>query len=705
MKFSALGKRKQSIYITLGIIIISTVVVIMSLHSAYLYIQTKRTITKEMEQAATLSIVSLEKNIASLMESYSVNEYINLITTEMETRNLFAAIVEDYNMGEIVGQRAYLSGKIRNRDNRIVDYDPENSQHNEQIANAYHLDLKNITNNSGAKIGVIKVYFSGLHLNQELDKITSQALIDITAISIVLILSLFGVIHLFLLKPISNIVSIIRARDTDGFPTKPFPNQGPREISSLSDTMNNMIGTIRDSRKELKEQKEILKYQAYHDALTGLANRYLLGDRLEHGIEKAKRNRKQMALLYIDLDNFKEINDSLGHKVGDRVLEIVSQRLREATRDEDTLARFGGDEFTIFLENIKENYSASVLAEKIIKTIAEPILIEDHSFYIGSSIGISLYPENGLTSQDLLKYADAAMYKAKKEGRNNFQYYSAEMTVQAFERVSIAAALRTVLNNKELAVYFQPQVNGKSGKLLGLEALARWKTKSGEFISPSKFIPVAESTGLISEIGGFVMRQAMKQVAEWRNKGFNPGLLSVNLSVKQLQQNDFISKLDKLFTEIPFDPEWLELEITESQIMDHPEEAIDQLKQIFNKGVKISLDDFGTGYSSLSYLKKLPITRLKIDQSFVRNLPDDEEDASITKSIIALAKSLNHELIAEGVESERQKDFLIRNGCENIQGYLYSRPMAPDKIELLLQKESNNDLDEEFISTASDLRP
>lgn len=675
---------KQSIYLTLGIIIISTVVVIMSLHSAYTYINTKQTITDEIKQTATRSIASLERNIVGLIESFSVHEYENLVAAEMESRSIYAIVIEDYNMGKIIGKKSFITGKIRDTENRIVDYDPVDTEQDRRIDTSFFSESKILLNSSGVQVGVIRVYLSPEHLNQELNKITTQTLINTAEISVLLILALFGTIRLFLLKPISNIVSVIRTRDADGFPTAQIPDHGPREVSTLSRTMNSMIGTIRESRRELNEQKEILKYQAYHDALTGLANRYLLDDRLEHGIEKAKRYHKKMALLYIDLDNFKEINDSMGHKTGDRVLEIVAYRLREATREEDTLARLGGDEFTILQEEIKDNYSASILAEKILKTIAEPILVEDHSFYIGSSIGISLYPDNGSTAQDLLKYADAAMYKAKQEGRNNFQYYSAEMTEQAFERVSIASALRLALKNQELSVYFQPQIHGPDNRLLGIEALARWQIASGEFISPAKFIPIAESTGLIHEIGMYIMTHAMEQVGEWHKKGIDPGILSVNLSVKQLQQLDFTARLDRLCTDLAFKPEWLELEVTEGQVMEHPEEATELLRQIFNRGIKISLDDFGTGYSSLSYLKKLPITRLKIDQSFVRNLPDDEEDASITKSIIALAHSLNLDLIAEGVESEEQKDFLLANGCENIQGYYYARPMPADDLEVFL---------------------
>ncbi|MCU7836636.1 MAG: EAL domain-containing protein [gamma proteobacterium symbiont of Taylorina sp.] len=465
--------------------------------------------------------------------------------------------------------------------------------------------------------------------------------------------------------------------------------------SPLFDKDKNCIGIIESSRDitthlkvqdELREQKKSLAFQAHHDALTGLPNRVLFNDRLKQGIEKSKRNRTKMALLFIDLDHFKEINDSLGHDIGDKVLKIATQRLNDVIRNEDTLARLGGDEFTILMEELIQGQDASILAGKIVKIIAQPIIIEDHCLYISSSIGISLYPDDGCSAHDLLKYADTAMYKAKDEGRNNFQYYRSEMTELAFERVVMEANLRAALKEEEFVVYYQPQMNGNTNKLTGMEALVRWQHPIMGLVSPAKFIPLAESTGIIIELDQFVMKTAMMRLVDWCSQGLNPGRLALNLAIKQLQQKDFINILKNLINETQCKPEWLEFEVTEGQIMTNPEAAIKVLKQISELGIELSVDDFGTGYSSLSYLKKLPINKLKIDQSFVRNLPEDEEDAAIAKSVIALSQSLNLKIIAEGVETNEQKHFLINNGCENIQGYFYSKPMPDQEMEKYIKK-------------------
>jgi len=455
--------------------------------------------------------------------------------------------------------------------------------------------------------------------------------------------------------------------------------------SSKMEVIRNITDT-KNAQKYLLLQKEKLAHQAHHDFLTGLPNRLLFNDRLEKSIEKSKRNNTKIALLYIDLDHFKEINDSLGHNIGDEVLKIVTQRLNDIIRKEDTLARLGGDEFTIILEELTQGQNASLLAQKIINSLAKALIIENNNFYVTSSIGISLYPDDGVNAQDLLKYADSAMYKAKSEGRNNFQFYSAEMTELAFERVVMESSFREALINEDFLVYYQPQINAKENKLIGMEALVRWQHSTMGLVSPAKFIPLAETTGLIIELDQFVMKTAMKQISLWYSKGLNPGVLALNLAIKQLQQRDFISILGNLLKETQCKPQWVELEVTEGQIMTNPEEAVKILKQISDMGIELAVDDFGTGYSSLSYLKKLPLNKLKIDQSFVRELPDDEEDSAITKSVIALAQSLNLNIIAEGVETKEQEEFLVNNGCDNIQGFFYSRPITADEMEKYLKK-------------------
>jgi diguanylate cyclase (GGDEF)-like protein len=682
---------KQSLYVTLAIIIVSTITMIMSVHSSYYYVMTKNKTVEAMKQTSALTVSALQKNITNLIEAYAISEYDTLVFNEMESRDMFAVIVEDFNMGKILGQESYISGKIRDAKGNIVDYDGQNPQQRKVLEECYYSDTYTITSLSGGKLGAITIFISDHAMKKELNQIIVEALINTVALSLLLMLSLFIAIRLFILKPLSNMVSVISYSDEDGIPINLIPEYDAQEIFALSATMNTMIKSIRASKialleqhNQLRAQKNALQYQATHDALTGLANRILFSERLEHAIKKSKERNSQMALLFIDLDHFKEINDSLGHEAGDEVLTIVTTRLHETIQNEEVLARFGGDEFTVIIEGLQKTEEAMLLAEKILKVLSEPITVDHNELYVGCSIGISLYPDNGDTPQDLLKYADAAMYAAKNEGRNNVQYYTSEMTARALERVVMEASLRAGLKNEEFVVYFQPQVNGRSNTLNGMEALVRWQSPTVGLVSPAAFIPIAESTGLIVELDRFVMKCAMTQIASWYNEGLNPGILAMNLTMKQLQQNDFISFLTDLIAKTGCREEWIELEVTEDQIMMNPDEAIEILREISRIGVKIAVDDFGTGYSSLSYLKKLPINKLKIDQSFVRDLPNDGEDSAITKAIIALAQSLNLEIIAEGVETGEQKEFLVQNGCENIQGYFYSKPLPADKMKTVL---------------------
>ncbi|OHD96094.1 MAG: diguanylate cyclase [Sulfurimonas sp. GWF2_37_8] len=439
-----------------------------------------------------------------------------------------------------------------------------------------------------------------------------------------------------------------------------------------------------EAERQLQRQSLQLYHQAHHDTLTDLPNRTLFKDRLAQAIISAKRNTKAFALLFIDLDQFKKINDSLGHHVGDEVLVEASKRFKNNLREEDTLARLGGDEFTIILKEIKTLQDIATICQKIILAIKEPMEVDGHTLYISSSIGISLYPQDALSSHDLIKYADTAMYKAKDEGRDNFQFYSSNMTALAFERVVMESSLRMAIKEQQFVVYYQPQYNISQNAIIGMEALIRWKHPSLGLVAPSKFIPIAEESGLIVEIDQIVMKLAMKQFALWYSQGLNPGVLSLNLAMKQLSEKYFIEMLLETMHGIGFKPEWLELEVTEGQVMNNPDASIEKLKKISEIGVELAIDDFGTGYSSLAYLKKMPLNKLKIDRSFVKDLPDDEEDAAITKAIIALGKSLNLKLIAEGVETQGQRDFLAQHGCDTIQGYFYAIPMPAEEILLLL---------------------
>ena len=440
------------------------------------------------------------------------------------------------------------------------------------------------------------------------------------------------------------------------------------------------IDARKNAEEALVQQKNDFDYQAHHDVLTNLPNRMLFNDRLEQAMLKSERSKKSVALFFMDLDRFKQINDSLGHEVGDKVLKIVAQSITSVMRKEDTLARLGGDEFTVIMENFSTEDDVAHLAQKILDVLARPIDIDGHTFYLSGSIGISLYPQDGLQADNLLKYADAAMYKAKEEGGNNYQFYSAKMTELVLEHVVMEAKLRKALEHEAVVVVYQPQINGTDDSLIGMEALVRWIDPKEGMVSPAKFIPLAEETSLIIDLDLWVMKTGMRQMASWYAEGLNPGVLALNLSIKQLQNKAFFSILDACLIETGCKPEWLEFEVTESQIMKNPEATVLLLSQFSMMGIELAVDDFGTGYSSLSYLKRLPIDKLKIDQTFIQDLPDDEEDVAISKAIIALAKSLNLKVIAEGVETKEQKAFLLEHGCDNIQGYLYSKPVPADEI-------------------------
>ena len=463
----------------------------------------------------------------------------------------------------------------------------------------------------------------------------------------------------------------------------------------LTDGYGKMFGTLgtylditrkKENEKNLKLQRDALEHQAYHDTLTGLPNRLLFLDRLDQYIHKAHRNKSKVAVLFIDMDRFKEINDSLGHVCGDEAIKKVAQRLEGQIRETDTIARFGGDEFIMIFNEMYYPIVIVDIVQKLMQSMDAPFVLDGHTIYVTLSIGISVYPDDADTADNLLKNADAAMYKAKNDGRNTYRFYTEDMTQKAFERMAFEASLRQTIKDDDFMLYFQQQVDGESDKIIGLEALIRWKDGSKGFIPPDKFIPLAEETGLIIPVGEWILRNSMQQIAKWHAEGLHTGRLAINISMLQLQKNDFIPLLKMMLKETMCQPQWLEMEVTESQVMKNPEQTILTLQEISRLGINISIDDFGTGYSSLSYLKRLPIDTLKIDRSFVKDIPEDEEDVAIVKAVIALARSLNLRVIAEGVETQEQKEFLVKNGCSNIQGYLYAKPMPADEMEKMLRE-------------------
>jgi diguanylate cyclase (GGDEF)-like protein/PAS domain S-box-containing protein len=435
---------------------------------------------------------------------------------------------------------------------------------------------------------------------------------------------------------------------------------------------------------QIKESQEKLDHLAYHDALTDLPNRLLLSERLEQAIRHAERHRSQLAVIFMDLDNFKHINDSLGHMQGDRLLQEVSTFLFNAVRQDDTVARVGGDEFVLVLEDVGEPEHVGVIAQKLLSSLDQPILLDGHEVNVTASLGICLYPRDGKDAGTLLRNADAAMYRAKEEGRNTYHFYTEELTRNAFERVLLENSLRQALDKDELTLYYQIQLDLHSNRIVGAEALIRWNHPQLGLVSPAKFITIAEDSGLIIPIGNWVLKEACAQTKRWLDRGIDIGRIAVNIAGAQIKRGGLIEGVTDALNAAGLPANRLELEVSEGFIMQQAESAIRQLHELRLLGVALAIDDFGTGYSSLSYLKQLPIHKLKIDQSFVRDVPDDPNDTAISDAIIAMGRSLGLTVIAEGVEKPEQVTFLKMAGCQEAQGFLFSKPVPAEQFEKLI---------------------
>ncbi|MDR9853584.1 EAL domain-containing protein [Paenibacillus sp. VCA1] len=434
-----------------------------------------------------------------------------------------------------------------------------------------------------------------------------------------------------------------------------------------------------------KQMEEEIKYHAYFDSVTDLPNRVLLKDRLNQGIKYAQMNGGKIALLYLDLDRFKFINDTLGHTYGDLLLRDVAKRLVDSIPKSATVSRQGGDEFTIFLPNINSKKEILKVVNQVIASFAEPFYIKDNEVYIKTSIGISLFPDHGDTSETLIKNADTAMYKSKEISGNSYHFFSTGMDTRTFEIVKFENALYKALDQEELILYYQPQINYETNAIVGVEALLRWNHPTEGMVPPDEFIPIAEETGLIVPIGEWVLRNACMQIKEWHKKGFPQISVSVNLSVRQFEQNNLFNTVKNILKRTDLSPEFLHLEVTENQIIKNTDVTLRTMEQLKGLGINIAIDDFGTGYSSLGYLKNFPISTLKIDKSFVQDIIKDDDNAAITNTIITLAQNLNLNVIAEGVETKEQAEFLAARSCYLMQGYYFSRPMkAEDIAELYL---------------------
>jgi diguanylate cyclase (GGDEF)-like protein len=463
-----------------------------------------------------------------------------------------------------------------------------------------------------------------------------------------------------------------------------------RLISELRETEKLLAEKSLHLEKTLRTHKEAeqsLVQVTNFDVLTGLPNRFLFLDRLGHAISRSARNHRMVAVLLLDIDNFKTINDTLGHTHGDLLLQDVADRLRCCVLEDDTLARIGGDEFAIVLEGVSEIEEIAAIAQKIMAIFSLSFAPSGQEIYVTPSMGITIYPMDGHDSDSLLKNADAAMYSAKEYGRNHFRFYTTDMNALAIERFAMEGALRRAIEREEFVLHYQPQVDIKSGRVIGVEALLRWNHPERGLVAPNEFIPLLEGNNLILPVGEWVLRTACAQSRAWLDAGLPPLRMAVNLSARQFRQDNLVELIDSILRETGISPQQLELELTEGLLMENTSKTSAILGQLKSRGVLVAIDDFGTGYSSLSYLKRFPIDRLKIDRSFVRDIITDSNDAAIAVAVISLGRSLGLSVIAEGVESEEQLEFLGVQKCDEYQGFHFSHPVPPEEIVGLFKPE------------------
>ena len=437
---------------------------------------------------------------------------------------------------------------------------------------------------------------------------------------------------------------------------------------------------LREQERERAAQEERIRHQAYHDSLTGLPNRASFAEHLDEAMRRAKRAGWPLALLFLDLDNFKRVNDSLGHDAGDRLLRVAAERIRRAVREADMLFRMGGDEFTVLLEDVRGPEEAAMVSSRVLEAMAEPLQLQHHEISVTASIGIALYPRDDVVAERLLKSADTAMYRAKELGRNRYAFFAPEMNERVESQILVEEALRRGLKNHEFVLHFQPRVSVASGRATGAEALLRWRHPEWGLVEPARFVPLLEETGMVVPVGAWVLAEACRQARSWQDAGLPPLRVSVNLSSRQFRSESLLESVSEALRASRLQPQMLELELTESLLVENVEHAMGVMGKLKAIGTAISIDDFGTGYSSLGYLKRFPIDSLKIDRSFVRDIATSPKDAAIVKAISALARSLGIGLIAEGVEEAWQAEFLRGRHCTEMQGFLFSRALPPEQM-------------------------
>jgi len=486
---------------------------------------------------------------------------------------------------------------------------------------------------------------------------------------------------------VMNIMKMLEARSRTDDNGEPLADL----LTELTSTNDNPLFVRSYTAMQLSEERRRanakINHLAFHDALTNLPNRMLFQDRVKACFEEAVQHQRKPAILFFDLDRFKVINDTLGHHVGDSMLQLLAKRLQSITRPEDTLARFSGDEFIWLIPHVNDRSEAADYAREVAKVVSKPYDHEGQELFVTASIGVSFYPEDGMDPDTLIKHADTAMYRAKEKGGDSFEFYHPDMNFRSLERLHLETHLRKALSRDQIRVFYQPLVNLEDGNIFGMEALVRWEHPELGLVSPGEFIPLAEETGVIVPIGNWVLRTACMQNKRWYDMGHRL-CVSVNISMQQFQHPDFVATIQETLAETGLEPAWLALEITESVAMKNVNFVMETIEELKRIGVHISIDDFGTGYSSLSYLKRFRVHTLKIDRSFIRDVTTDEDNAAIVTALIAMSQQMKMRSLAEGVETVEQLNFLRERGCNEVQGYIFSKPLPAEQFQAMLEKTS-----------------
>ncbi len=697
-KFRDISIRRK---FTLIIVIISTVSLLLA---SIAFIATDRINTREAlsNNLRTITEIIAANSSAALLfgDKLAAEENLGFLQAQ---KHIEAAAIFGLDGSEFVSYRKTAAGHI--------DLPEPVFETNNILFRNEHVELFNNITHEGETIGAI-------YIRSDLDAVHERLILFMEIVCVVLLASLLVTLMLstkmqrIITDPLLRLSAIARQISIEKNYSLRVIGGGKDELGNLVVDFNIMLDEIqlrddklKDHRTQLEERvsqrtRELeesnnqlnkskkqaetvakrMEYHAHHDDLTGLPNRVLLNDRINTELAHARRQQSMMAVLFLDMDRFKVINDSLGHAIGDQLLRIISRRFKNCVREEDTVARFGGDEFMILLPRITSSSDAGRVGRKIIDALVEPISCNGHELHITTSIGISIYPFDSTDAEILIKNADISMYRAKELGRNKVVYYTAEMNAGSRKQLALETNLRKALGRGELKLHYQPKINTAKNTIVGVEALLRWNHPTMGFVSPAEFIPVAEDSGLIIPIGEWVLETAFKQLREWHDAGHHELTMAVNLSPAQLSRSGIEESVNKAISDAGIDPCMAELEITESVAIQGLDSSIATLDKLKCTGIKIAMDDFGTGYSSLSYLRKLPIDIVKIDQSFVRDIPASKEATLIAQAIIAMAQSLNLSLIVEGIETVKQLNYFEQQGCEVMQGFLFSKPVAAEDI-------------------------